>query len=251
VSRAQLQTALDLLAADGFERKTKAWDIGFSGACEIALQRRKPDCDVDLHWLFTSPYFLPFDAVRAMERSIVLRVGGLTARTLCPEDHLLYLCIHAAREGWGLIRFPCDIAGIVARCNIDWEELVREARRTGCWRALAVGPDLAHELCEVPVPPDVLQGVKPDRAVSWISAQVRLRIGRNVHDPSLAVAGARFHLQMLESKQAKARYLWRRALQPNQKDAEWILLPGRLSAAYYVLRPLRLACAALSRVRPN
>jgi hypothetical protein len=24
-------------------------------------------------------------------------------------DHLLYLCIHAAREGWPLARFPCDL----------------------------------------------------------------------------------------------------------------------------------------------
>ena len=37
---------------------------------------------------------------------------------------------------------------------------------------------------------------------------------------------------------------WRRALQPNQKDAEWVRLPQRLSPAYYIIRPLRLACAA-------
>ena len=50
---------------------------------------------------------------------------------------------------------------------------------------------------------------------------------------------------MLGSPSAKARYIWRRALQPNQLDAEWILLPQRLSAAYYAIRVLRIACTAL------
>jgi len=247
VPRPQLRTALDLLAADGYGKITPAWDIRFSGACEIALRRRDPDCDVDLHWLFSPPYFLPFDPVRATERSTALRAGGLIARTLRPEDHLLYLCIHAALEGWGLVRFPCDIAGILSRCALDWDDLVREARRTGCWRALALGLDLAHELCEAPVPPDVLQSVKLDRAVSELSARARPWIGCDVRDSAQAVGGARFHLKLMETPRAKARYIWRRAIQPNQLDAEWVLLPPGLSAAYYAVRPLRLACTALRR----
>jgi hypothetical protein len=108
--------------------------------------------------------------------------------------------------------------------------------------------DLAHELCEAPVPPDVLQSVKLDRAVSQISAQARLRIGRDVHDPAQAAGGALFHLKMMEGAPARARYIWRRAIQPNQLDAEWIHLPRRLSAAYYAVRPLRVACTALRRL---
>ena len=80
-------------------------------------------------------------------------------------------------------------------------------------------------------------------------AQARRRLPRNVDDPFQAVVGAPFFLDMLEAVTAKVRYLWRRALQPNQKDAEWLRLPQRLSAAYYIIRPLRLACAALGRLR--
>jgi hypothetical protein len=248
VPRAQLPAALDLLAAEGYAKKTEAWDIGFSGACEIALQRRDPICEVDLHWLFSSPYFLPFDPVRAVERSVAFRAGGLAARTLRTEDHLLYLCIRAARAGWDQAQFPCDLAGIVARCALDWDDLIHQAERTGCWRALAVGLDLAHKLCESPIPPEVLRRVQCDRTVPWISAQAQLGLIRRVSDPAGTPAGALLHLRTLESWPAKARYLWRRALQPNQKDAEWIRLPQRLSAAYYVLRPLRLAYMLLRRL---
>jgi hypothetical protein len=249
VPRGQLQTALDLLAADGYGKKTAAWDTGFSGACEIALQRCDPGCEIDLHWHFSSPYFLDLDPVRAVERSIVLRIAGLTARTLCPEDLLLYLCIHAAREGWGLVRFPCDMAGVIARCALDWDEVIREARRTGCWRALATGLDLAHELCEAPVPLEVLERVKRDRAVSGISAQAFGALCRQAPNPDGSPGGALLHLRMMEGLRGKARYIWRRALQPNQMDAEWIRLPRPLFAAYYLVRPVRVACVALGRMR--
>lgn len=53
-------------------------------------------------------------------------------------------------------------------------------------------------------------------------------------------------LKIMETVPTKARYLWRRALQPNQKDAEWVRLPRRLAAA--LIRPLRLAFTALRRL---
>jgi hypothetical protein len=248
VPRAQLQTALDLLAAGGYGKKTPAWDTRFSGACEVALQHPGLGCEVDLHWLFSSPYFLLFDSVRAVERSIVLHAGGLTARTLCPEDYLLYLCIHAARESWDQAQFPCDLAGIASRCPLDWDDLLRQAEHTGSWRALAAGLDLAHELSEAPIPREVLRRVKLDRAVSWISARAQLGLSRRVSDPAGTPGGALLHLRTLESWPAKARYLWRRALQPNQLDAEWVLLPRRLWAAYYLVRPVRLAYTTLRRL---
>jgi hypothetical protein len=52
----------------------------------------------------------------------------------------------------------------------------------------------------------------------------------------------------MESVPAKVRYLRCHALQPNQKDAERVRLPQRLSPAYYLLRPLRLAWTTFRRL---
>jgi len=249
VPRAQLPAALNLLAADGFDKKTGAWDIRFSGACEIALQHRLSRCEVDLHWLFSPPYFLPFDPAAAVQRSVEFRLGGLAGRTLCPEDHLLYLCIHAAREGWGQAQFPCDVAGLAARCPIDWDGLVRRAERTQCWRALAAGLDLAHRLCDAPLPPEVLRRVQRDPAALAVSASALAALAAQAADPGGTPAGAMLHLRTIEGLRAKVRYLWRRALQPNQKDAAWVPLPRHLWAAYYVIRPVRLASSALGRLK--
>jgi hypothetical protein len=66
-----------------------------------------------------------------------------------------------------------------------------------------------------------------------------------------APGGAILHLRMLETVASKANYLWRRALQPNHLDADFIRLPDSLAPAYYLIRPVRVACAALGRLRPQ
>ncbi len=247
VPREQLGRALDLLAVDGHRKRSEAWDTGFSGACEITLQRAGLDWALDLHWRFTPPYFLSFDSGRAVERSIVTGSAGFAVRTLCPEDHLLYLSIHGARKGWERVRLACDIAALVARCPLDWDDVERQAERTRCRRALGMAVILAHDLCGAPAPRDFVERARRVRAVRELAAEAGRRIGSATHLAGER-GGARFHLRAMESARMKARYIWRRALQPNQLDAEWIPLPRGLSAAYYAVRPVRLACTALRRV---
>jgi hypothetical protein len=245
VPREHLNAALDLLAGDGYRKRSVAWDTGFSGACEVALQRDDLDWALDLHWRFTPPYFLSFDSARAAARSIVTGSAGFSVRTLCPEDHLLYLSIHGARKGWERVRLVCDIAALLARCPLDWDGLERQAERARCRRALAVAVILAHGLCGAPAPQGFLDRARLDRAVPQLAAEANRRIGSHVAQER---SNAPFHLLAMESLRSKAGYLWRRALQPNQLDAEWIQLPRGLSAAYYIVRPVRLASTALRRL---
>jgi hypothetical protein len=242
VPRSQLPAALDVLAARGYAKKSEAWNAGFSGACEVVLQRPDSLCEVDLHWRFSPPYFLAFDAPRAAARAIEIRDGGFAVRALRPEDHLLYLCIHAAREGWSHVRFPCDVAGLAARRALDWEDLVSEARRTGCLRVLSVGLDLARRLCQAPIPAEILPAIRLDSAGSRLAAAAQSALVRQ------AAGGALVHLRAFESWSARARYVALRSIQPNQLDAEWVRLPARFSGAYYLVRPCRLAWTALGRV---
>lgn len=249
VHRPQLEAVLDLLAREGYRKKSEAWSIHLSGACEIALQRRQPDCEVDLHWEFSSPYFLHLDAERLAARSMVVSTAGFSARTLCPEDHLIYVCVHAARESWGLARFVSDIAGIVSRCSLDWDDVQREAARARCWRVVAIGLALAAECLDAPVPPKILDRIRRDKAATRMTAQVLENLGRSRGNRSGTPDGAMLHLGMIESFAGKAAYLWRRALLPTQLDREFLRIPESFTAAYYLVRPLRVACAALRRLR--
>ena len=55
-------------------------------------------------------------------------------------------------------------------------------------------------------------------AVARIADRARLSLGRDTINPAGAPGGALMHLQMIGSLRGKARYIWRRALQPNQLE---------------------------------
>ncbi|MDP2324928.1 MAG: nucleotidyltransferase family protein, partial [Gammaproteobacteria bacterium] len=64
---------------------------------EFAL--RHPDCGllVDVHWSLTNPVTeTPVDEGLLWERSELVDIAGVPCRTPNLEDHLLYLCFHAA-----------------------------------------------------------------------------------------------------------------------------------------------------------
>jgi hypothetical protein len=248
VPRTQLTRALKILTDDGYYKKTPGHDTWLSGACEVALRRNDPACEVDLHWLFSPPYFFPPDSARALERSVMVRAHGLSARTLCPEDLLLYLSIHAAREGWPL-RSICDIAALARNGSLNWDEVVRESQRWKCWRAVAVGLRLAASLCEASLPPDVWKRVESDSAAASIAADMASKFCRGDASPPDVLQGAILQLRTIEGGWGKLRYLWRRTFQPNALDADFLSLPRKLSAAYYVVRPFRGAVLALGAIR--
>ncbi|HXB68833.1 MAG TPA: nucleotidyltransferase family protein [Candidatus Acidoferrales bacterium] len=244
----QIVTALEILKGDGYEKKSPGFNIDLAGDIEIAVRRRNPPCEVDLHWQFSPRYFLPFDAARAAERSIVVRASGLTARTLCREDLLLYVSLHAARECWSL-RSICDVAALVRNCGMDWDDVLREAGRAHRWRPVAVGLELAAGLFQAPVPPEVWKRVKQDSAVAGIAADLLSNIRRGAAIFEDAPSGALLHLRMIEGGSGKLRYLWHRAIEPKQTDVNFLQLPETISAGYYLIRPFRVACAALGRLR--
>jgi hypothetical protein len=248
VPRAQVAAAVEILAPEGYQRKSPGCFVWLRGECEMALDRRSPDCEIDLHWLFSPRYFLEFDARRAAERSILLRAPGLTARTLCPEDLLLFLAVHSGRECWMLVRSICDVAALVRNCPLDWDDVVREAGRGRCWRALAVGLRLAAGLFDAPVPPEILDRARRDETAARIAARVEATLYAQPANYSGAPGGALLQLGMLETALDKLRYLWRRSVHPNHFDADFVPLPERLAAGYYFIRPLRVASVALSRL---
>ncbi len=80
------------------------------------------------------------------ERSQLVSLGEIDVRTLGPEDHLRYMCIHMLRHGAYRALWLCDIAVVLEYLpkDFDWEYLLRGDRRRADWVASAVC--LAHGL---------------------------------------------------------------------------------------------------------
>ena len=54
-------------------------------------------------------YSIGFDVNEFFERASVVTIEGQKLRTLCDQDLMLVLCVHAAKHAWKQISWLCDI----------------------------------------------------------------------------------------------------------------------------------------------
>lgn len=121
----------------------------------------------DLHWSITHPEIeKPVDEEKLWARSEVWTIAGMPCRSLCLEDHLLYLCFHAAIHHQFVYVGPralLDVAVLIANPprTIDWTDLVQRAQELGWVRGVWLMLDLVRLHLGVHAPLDVMQALRP------------------------------------------------------------------------------------------
>ena len=121
---------------------------------------------VEVHWNFLpSNYRSRMDIDGQWRRSRPAVIAGVEVSVLCPEDMLLYFCLHASTKhlfGMGLKPF-CDIAETIRHYGneIDWKQLQLRSERSGAARCVYLTFRLARELLGASVPDDLMKAIKP------------------------------------------------------------------------------------------
>lgn len=216
---------------------------------DLILTSANGSVRVELHWRLSGNHFsFPVYMNRLWERLETVALGGATVRSLPLNDLLLFLCMHGARHGWQRLQWICDIAQLIRKHpDLDWQQLLCEARALGSERNLALGLFLASDLLGAALPPEVLRGLQSDPVVVSLAAQIEGMLF-NGFDGSLDIAYWHdYHLRVRERWRDKlrirlhyyGRYL-RIATVPTERERELFSLPAGLSFFYYIVRPLRL-----------
>ena len=109
---------------------------------------------IDLHWALTPPRWpAKPSCAEFWEQAVEIQVNGFGIRTLKPEDLLLYLVVHAAKDGWHRLRMLCDLAELIrSHPGWDWDRSIERAKACGCRRLLLIAALLAAQLLGAPVP---------------------------------------------------------------------------------------------------
>lgn len=134
---------------------------------EFPLIHRQQNAYFDLHWSITHPVIeKPVDEAKLWARSEVWTIAGMPCRSLGLEDHLLYLCFHAAIHHQFVYVGPralLDVAVLIANPprTIDWTDLVQRAQELGWARGVWLMLDLVKQNLGVPAPPEVMQALRP------------------------------------------------------------------------------------------
>lgn len=239
-----LQRATSALQARGYELKTETLADGTPAKLdyfEFHFERSSDGMVVELRWkLELQERFqrdLGMDWV--WPRRVYAKVGGVDAPNLDPIANLLVLCMHGSKHFWSRMIWICDVARLVdAHPDLDWEEVAREAKRRGLWRAVALGVLLARSLCGASVPEQALKGFASDRATRELAAHFEQSI---LDEPGKAPPGRLPYSLRILDRADRVRWLLRgEFFRPNERDVAAVRLPSVLRPLYFFVRPLRV-----------
>jgi hypothetical protein len=223
--------------------------------CECSLIHKNEQFSVDLHQELTGGVFLsyPFNFKYLQQRLIPVSSQSHLL-SLCPEDLLLYLCVHGAKSLWERLAWLCDIAELIRICpEMDWEHLLEIARTVEIERMLLLGLLLAQNVLSVTLPKSVLARIEADPEVEHLARQVyrQLLSGNYALTKTLNSKKLIFQFRCIECFSDQIHYCircffyhgltpLRRLIKPTCKDRLFLPLPRPFYFLYYLLRPIRL-----------
>ena len=225
---------------------------------EYTFDRAAAQNLVEVQWrILPRFYAIDFDIDGFFERAVPFTLGGVGLRTLCAEDLLLVLCVHAAKHAWQQLSWLCEIAELARSQQLDWNAIQEQANRLGIQRVVAVSFFLAHKLLETPFP-DVLQSQVQKGALSKLRSGGGFTVIENLANeiiPTLAhgadcntesIPYFRLMIRVRERWQDRVKFLWRLILTPSVGEWSAIRLPAQLFPLYRVVRVFRLTSKLFS-----
>ncbi len=184
-------------------------------------------------------YAVGFDVNEFFERASVITIEGQRLRTLCDQDLMLVLCVHAAKHAWKQISWLCDIVQLARSRALDWAALQAQAESLGITRIVAVTFLLAHKLLGAALPAE-LEIEKHEAAETLAQRIVPLIVAEDEFDPE-SMAYFRLMMELRERTQDRFSFMWRLLFTPGAGEWSAVRLPGPLFPLYRVVRVFRLA----------
>jgi len=186
-------------------------------------------------------YAVDFDMEGMFRRGIVIPVAGHPMKTLSAEDLFIVLSLHAAKHVWGRLIWICDLARLMEKQRLSWDQIGAQARRLGIQRILRVTLILANRLLRAPIASEAEINIPEDTQAGLVATEIESHISSDTTFDVESFAYFRLMVRLRERRQDQMRFLNR--LLFTAGPAEWaaIQLPTPLFPLYRVLRITRLA----------
>ena len=243
IRRRDLQTVTSILLAKGYTRVTpeiSRHEKKFSLNSEDTFQRESDGMVTELRWQFGLARFardLGLDWVWPKREITVL--AGAEVPNLDPGTMLIVLCMHGAKHHWSRLLWICDVAHLLSNHpDLNWPAVIKEARKLGLQRFVALGVLLAQKVSGVTVPELVLQRFEADQLALQLSRHIEATLfGAPGSTPECRVP---YVLRMLSFRDRLGAIFSMQILQPNERDSAFLPLPKSLHLLYYAVRPFRI-----------
>jgi hypothetical protein len=212
---------------------------------EYEFQSQDGLVHVDLHWcLLPRVYPIEFSDDLVWQNLVESTIGGVQTDTLSDELNLLYLCIHAAKDGWSELKWAVDISELVnARDEMDWEYIRKLAKQLRCEKMLRMGLMLAVWLTGISVPDGTIEHRASDRSMQRIMNRLQQRLFSRPERKfnRISCLGInKIYLQLCDTVFDKIVYVFRRFTYAQARDFNVLGLTESLLPVWPLLRPFRV-----------
>ena len=206
-----------------FERQTDGMVFELRWRLELAPPKFKRDLGMDWVW----------------PRRRITMLAGAEVPDMSPEITLLVLCMHGSKHAWSRLIWICDVAQLLASFpSLDWKEVIREAKKSGLFRALALGVLLAYRIADATVPPEVLRRFEANTTASTLAQHIQQHL---FDAPGTTPIGhIPYDFQLLDFRDRIGYLLSFDFLRPSERDRATLPLPTPLHPLYYLIRPFRI-----------
>jgi hypothetical protein len=194
---------------------------------------------VEVQWrILPRFYSVDFDVDGFFQRAVPRTVSGMTLRTLCAEDLVLVLCVHAAKHAWQQLSWLCDIAELARSQQIDWNAVQEQAKRLGIRRIVAISFSLANRLLEGA--PSKLRLDGDFASIENVTNEIIPTLAEAADYNTESVPYFKLMIRIRERWQDRVKFLWRLIFTPSVGEWSAIRLPAQLFPLYRVVRVFRL-----------
>jgi hypothetical protein len=247
VRRRDVLKSRDLIAGIGYEAATDlegAQALAFKQAYnELSLIRNDGKVHLELQWEIVPWNFcFPLDDLDIWRNRQQFATKDMRFNALPPEELLLVLGVHGAKDFWGRLIWVCDVAELIRRHpEMNWKRLTALADRTGGRRMLLVGLKLARDLFGTVLPEDIERMVKDDPIVGRLTRWVKDRLFGLDESPLDFYKKYAFYFRIRERARDRIEYLFRMIITGLLIEWRPLRMPRAFLPLYYMLRPFRLA----------
>ena len=242
VREEDIERVSELAVARGYQRdgeldclETRIY-AGYHFAFTLVHDER--DVEIDVHWRLMPAGFGPRLAWSDLSaRAIRAQLAGVDVWTFSPEDALLALAAHAAKEEWRRLQMVCDVAGYIRSTPaLDWMTCLDRAAKSGSRRMLLLAAHLAHAHFGAALPSTVHEAIAADAVIPELVGLVWPRL-QSADSPTMSpFVLTRFRYLVLDRVRDRLRYAREALFRPRLEHVHFLRLPRGLARGYILVR---------------
>ena len=243
VRQADIRRATQIMIELGYEPRIPVTAIDArKTAGEYSFAQSANGLLVEFHTEDTFRYHpRRLDVNKIFQRSASILIDGRKIPVLSLEDELVLICVHGTKHFWERLLWIADVAALISRQPVDWEEVLVRAGEVKAERILHLGLRLALDLLRANLPPQIEMRVRADLTAANLAAQIESRLICSQPRGMGILQRAAFRVRMRGNLLPGLAYLLRLTLSPTEEDWTSPKEGDRPRVIDAISRPLRLA----------